>query len=259
MKTMVCFDLDMTLLDHKDYKIPASAMEALRRLKERHYVVLATGRDMDTYYSRQYKDMLEVDAIIHSNGTKITVGEQLLYESKMPKELTERILRFSEEHGIVIGVTMGDDDYYTHQDKLTEFDVKRWGESGRQYHDPWKLLNLDVRTMAYMGPPEGAKLLEAEFPELKCPMFAGGIGADVLERQCSKAEGLRMLCEYFGVDMKDTYAFGDSMNDIEILQAAAVGVAMGNAVEELKAAADYVTSDIGDDGVYKACKHLGLI
>ena len=59
--------------------------------------------------------------------------------------------------------------------------------------------------------------------------------------------------------MKDTYAFGDSMNDYEILKAAGTGIAMGNAVEELKAAADYVTDDIGDAGVYKACVHFGLI
>lgn len=259
MKAIISFDLDMTLLDHKDYTIPDSAMEALRRLRERHYVVLATGRDMDTYYSRQYKDMLEVDAIIHSNGTKITIGEKLLYESKMPRELTERILRFSEEQGIVVGVTIGDEDYFTHRDKLTEMDVKRRGKSVRQYRDPWKLLDMNVRTMDYKGPPEGAQLLKEKFPELKCLVFAGGTGADILEHHCSKANGLRMLCEYFGVDMKDTYAFGDSMNDMEILQAAAVGVAMGNAAEELKAVADYVTADIGDDGVYRACKHLGLI
>ena len=49
------------------------------------------------------------------------------------------------------------------------------------------------------------------------------------------------------------------MNDLEIIEAAGVGIAMGNAVQELKEAADYVTSDIGEDGIYKACKHFHLI
>ena len=49
------------------------------------------------------------------------------------------------------------------------------------------------------------------------------------------------------------------MNDYEIIRAAGIGVAMGNAIEELKTAADYVTDDIGRDGVYKACLHFGLI
>ena len=59
--------------------------------------------------------------------------------------------------------------------------------------------------------------------------------------------------------MEKTYAFGDSMNDLEIIQAAGVGIAMGNGAPELKEAADYVTSDIGEDGIYRACKHFHLI
>ena len=53
-------------------------------------------------------------------------------------------------------------------------------------------------------------------------------------------------------------AFGDSMNDIEVVQEAGIGVAMGNAVDALKKVADYVTAPIGEDGIYKACEHLRL-
>lgn len=259
MRSIVSFDLDMTLLDHKDYRIPDSAMEALKRLKERHIVVLATGRDMDTYYSRQYRDMLDVNAIIHNNGTKITVGNETVYDSHMPKELIRDIIQLALKEQLVVGVTLGDEDYYTNPERLVQFDIARWGESGRRFCDFWKLPELKPRTMAYIGPPEGAWKLEEAFPQLKCPLFAERCGADILERKNSKANGLQFLCEYFGTDMKDTYAFGDSMNDYEILKAAGTGIAMGNAVEELKAAADYVTDDIGDAGVYKACVHFGLI
>ena len=55
MKTLISFDVDMTLLDHATYKIPDSAMEAIEALRKNHFIVLATGRDMDTYYSRQYR------------------------------------------------------------------------------------------------------------------------------------------------------------------------------------------------------------
>ena len=110
-----------------------------------------------------------------------------------------------------------------------------------------------------MGNPEGARKLEEAFPELKCPLFGGAKGADVLEKRNSKANGLRILCEYWGVDMERTYAFGDSMNDIEIIQAAGTGIAMGNGVQALKDVADYVTADIDKDGVYKACEHFHLI
>ena len=144
-------------------------------------------------------------------------------------------------------------------EKVTERDMKAWGKSGRQYQDPWKLLEKTVRTMAYVGDAKGAKKIEKAFPEIKCPLFGGLMGADVLERRNSKANGLKILCDYLGTEIDSAYAFGDSMNDYEILQAAGVGIAMGNAVLELKEVADYVTDDISDDGIYKACKHFHLI
>ena len=101
--------------------------------------------------------------------------------------------------------------------------------------------------------------MERHFPEVTLRMFSQNYGADVIENGYSKAEGLKRLCEYYGVDLKDTYAFGDSMNDYEILVEAGTGIAMGNAREELKAAADYVTTAIGDDGIWNACVHFGLI
>lgn len=259
MKSIVSFDLDMTLLDHRIYKIPDSAMEAIEKLRDNHYIVLATGRDMDNYYSRQYRDIVKADAIIHNNGTRVTVGDKVIYETCMSKELVERVLRFAEGEGLAVGVTLGDDDYYTHPEAVIAHDKRLWGESNRRYQDPWKLLEKHIRTLAYVGDPEGAGKLEAAFPELKCPLFGGGKGADVLERKNSKANGLRTLCEYWGIDIKGTYAFGDSMNDIEIIEAAGVGVAVGNAVDALKEVADYVAADINDDGIYKACLHLGLI
>lgn len=259
MKSIVSFDLDMTLLDHRIYKIPDSALEAISRLRDNSYVVLATGRDMDNYYSRQYRDIVKADAVIHNNGTRVTAGENILYETCMPKELVKAILKFAEEEGLAVGVTLGDYDYYTHPEAVIAHDKSLWGESNRQYRDPWELTKKNIRTLAYVGRPEGAGKLEAAFPQLKCPLFGGGKGADVMEKRNSKARGLQILCEYWGIGLENTYAFGDSMNDLEIIKAAGVGIAMGNAVRELKEAADYVTADIGDDGVYKACKHFHLI
>lgn len=69
--------------------------------------------------------------------------------------------------------------------------------------------------MSYLGDEAGAKEIEARFPELKLPMFAGKMGADVIEKKASKAEGLKRLCHYFGVKMEDAVAVGDSMNDYE--------------------------------------------
>lgn len=60
-------------------------------------------------------------------------------------------------------------------------------------------------------------------------------------------------------DIEDTIAFGDSANDIGMLRAAGFGVAMGNSSEDVKLEADYVTTPVMEDGIWKACKHLELI
>ena len=109
------------------------------------------------------------------------------------------------------------------------------------------MLTMPVRTLAFVGSREQVKEMEREFPTLKLPMFASGHGADVVEKGNSKADGLRRLAVYFGEkeDLSDTVAFGDSMNDIEVVQEAGIGVAMGNAVDALKKVADYVTARSG--------------
>ena len=72
-----CFDLDMTLLDHKTFHISEKVLKDLEALKkEGHVVAVATGRDMDSEFSKAYKKQLQPDAIVHSNGQKVTVGEK---------------------------------------------------------------------------------------------------------------------------------------------------------------------------------------
>lgn len=259
MKGIVSFDMDMTLLDHSDFKIPESAYRALERLRERYYIAIATGRDLDSKFSAGLRELVEPDAVIHLNGTKVTVGDELIYHHTMKKDLVRRILEFAQGKNFSVGITTGTEDYYTNPQFIIEQDMRRWGETERSFKAPWQMLDMDVRTMTYIGQEEGAKLIEAEFPELKLPMFSSGEGADIIEKEASKAEGLIRLCEYYGVPLADTVAFGDSMNDFEIVQTAGIGIAMGNSIGALKEVADYVTTSIDQDGVWNACVNLRLI
>ena len=258
-KKIISLDLDQTLLDHSTFSIPDSALYALEHLRREFIVVLGTGRDMDNHYSRQFKEIVKPDAIIHLNGTKITVGDEVIFEHFMDKELLRKILSYAQEHSYSVGVTIGDEDYYINPPVVEAMDIKRWGKCVRNFRDPWLLMDMDIHTLAYQGTEPGVLDFEAHFPELKLPMFAGKMGADVVEKKASKAEGLKRLCQYYGVDLKDTVAVGDSMNDYEIVQTAGNGIAMGNSIEDLKPVADYITADIGDHGVYRACRHFGWI
>ncbi|MDE6682680.1 MAG: HAD hydrolase family protein, partial [Muribaculaceae bacterium] len=82
---------------------------------------------------------------------------------------------------------------------------------------------------------------------------------DIIPAGTDKSCGLRAMAEHFGFDMSETMAFGDGSNDVGMLRAAGIGVAMGNAYEKVKAAADYITTSDTDHGIVNALRHFGLI
>lgn len=258
-KRIVSFDLDMTLLDQATWKISDSALKAVEMLRKDSIIVIASGRNMDGMLSVGYKEQIRPDAVIHMNGTRVVAGDELLYEHFMDKELLKRLLSYGEEMGIAMGLTIGDKDYFVNPAEVERIDKIRWRESMRNFQDPWEMLELPIRTLAYIGEPGPVPDLEEHFPELKFPLFSSRLGADIVEVQASKANGLVRLCEYYGMDISQTVAFGDSMNDYEIVQEAGIGIAMGNSVQQLKDAADYVTDDVDKDGVWNACRHFGWI
>jgi hydroxymethylpyrimidine pyrophosphatase-like HAD family hydrolase len=82
---------------------------------------------------------------------------------------------------------------------------------------------------------------------------------DFTQKHVNKASAIAILLDKLSLNRDDTFAFGDSFNDIEMLQYCQTGIAMGNAADDLKAVADYVTSDVSDKGIFNAFKQFGLI
>ena len=82
---------------------------------------------------------------------------------------------------------------------------------------------------------------------------------DVIPTGSSKQVGMDKILEYFNIPLEATMAFGDGGNDISMLQHAGISIAMGNASEQVKQAAQYVTAPIDEDGIAKALKHFGII
>ena len=82
---------------------------------------------------------------------------------------------------------------------------------------------------------------------------------DLNVKGVDKSLGARQVMKYYGLDMSEAMAFGDGGNDVSIVRDVALGVAMGNACDELKAVADYVTASVDEDGVEAALEHFGLI
>lgn len=260
-KGLVAFDLDHTLLDHNTWKITPSAMDSIGKLKEKGYLVaIASGRDMKNRTSIEYLREVNPHALIHMNGTMVETEDDIILDHRMDKELLRRVLEFCEKHETPIGVHIDDVDYFVCPEKVLFFDKNYFKKDmERHFEDPKKLLKLPVRSLAYYGDRAGGKDLQYAFPELNVMMFSKDYGADVVEAEYSKAEGIKHLCEHFGISLAETYAFGDSSNDVEMLEKVHVGIAMGNAVPEAKEAADYITDDIDKDGIRNALLHFGLI
>lgn len=102
-----------------------------------------------------------------------------------------------------------------------------------------------------------------EFDDMETGTW-GGAGEEALfgalrSKGINKGHAIKLLLEHLGASVGDTYAFGDAKVDIPMFEVCSVGVAMGSGGDECKAAADYITDAVDDDGLYNAFKHFGLM
>jgi len=83
--------------------------------------------------------------------------------------------------------------------------------------------------------------------------------AELLPKGYGKFFGIQEVCKYLNIEEKNTYAFGDSVNDLDMLTNAGHGIAMGSGSDFAKNAAEYITNALHEDGIYNGLKHYGLI
>ena len=104
---------------------------------------------------------------------------------------------------------------------------------------------------------------KVEFPDLVANTWGGkgevALYGDLGPTGITKRHAIEVLMKHLGADFKDTISFGDAKIDLSMFECCAYNVAMGNGGPEIKEAADYITTDVNDDGLYNAFKHLGLI
>jgi len=245
---MFCFDYDNTVFSHTQHRIPPRTLDCMHAIRAQgDLVVMSTGRDLLDPSTVQYTKQINADAMVHCNGLKITIGEEVFYEHFFDNELLKRALEYADEHGITLGVVKPEALYFTHDEPLRKPEYE-YG-FGRDFRPFCELYEQRSNVMHYLGAEDKIRELARACPGICYYMFAGGSGADVLDTDASKADGIERLLDYYGLAWKDVVAFGDSTNDIDMLRRAGVGVAMGNAAEDVKKVADLVTQDIESDGL----------
>ena len=273
MTAYLFFDIDGTLVSRTEGLIPGAA-EAIRntRLKGNR-CFLCTGRHLG---SLRLADGVERDGIVFCNGAGVFLDGKVIHTSPVPAELVEKTVSLAEKMEGMYSLQSvfrtfknereiarmraqqpADPRFDTFEDMMQSF-----GASELSAYEGQDILKIDIGFKAPSVMNEFLALLD---PALS---FTAGAGTNVnLGRKAgeitradvNKAAGIRRMMEAVHGDMRSTYAFGDSSNDLEMLKECAYGIAMGNASEEVKRSADYVTDDILDDGIYHALMHFNLL
>ena len=269
---IIFLDIDGTLIDYTQ-QLPPSAAEALSLAQARgHKLLISSGRSKPSIYPWLLN--LGFDGMIAGEGAYAEFGGRIVFESAIPEAqisrvytyLDDRKIGFYEEsnsglHGnryflSETARSFGISEEVAAENLQTAFPGLTFDH--QDYH-------LDVNKVSFvMSPRINKSELEKEFGEY----FRIGIWnifgkgrdfGDFTQKNLTKATAVAVLLDKLGLKREDTFAFGDSFNDIEILQYCQTGVAMGNAVDKLKAVADYITSDVTENGIFNAFKHFGLI
>jgi hypothetical protein len=261
MTKLLFFDIDGTLWD-EHMEIPESTIPTLKQLQQNgHKIFLCSGRARGNIRSKKLLD-IGFDGIVAACGNHIEMDGKILHENILTPEMTQKVIRVLKECRMPI-VLEGPDCHWIDKEGFEDdpYVVYLFREMGKSA----KYLNGyegEIRINKMSGdilPTTDYERIKAELGDaFDCLEHEGNV-VEFVPKGTSKATGIAWLCDYLGVDRDDTYAVGDSVNDLDMLNFAGHGIAMGNGTAPAKEAAEYVTTDIHDDGIRHAMEHYGLI
>ncbi len=261
------FDLDGTLLDSSK-QIPATAVEALLKVRARGVkVFVATGRSprVDRMLGWTSEAAL-FDGGIYCNGACIHLNGQLQYAYIDPaavRTIIDEVSRYPEVHLSLNG-----------EGAFHAFNFV----PPRSIMGPWGITEEDIHPLDDAAIPHATKLLifyrelvnstrplpEGLYPRLqtlcgdRATMYLTDQGAtiQVVSRESSKLAGIGKIRQALGLAPEEIAVFGDDLNDLEMLRACPVSIAMGNGVDEVRSAAKYVTLPNDEGGVAHALRNI---
>ncbi len=267
MTKIIFLDIDGTLLSFRTHRVPASTIEAIHQARQQGIKVwIATGRPLPFVNNL---DGLEYDGIMCVNGARCQIQSPqqnpedvtVIHSQPIPRADIERMVAEQHRSGLPI-VYAGNEGAILAapggipsivNEVFSYLDIKM-----PPLVQPEEALNFTV--MQIIG-----FYTEAEQEHIMGDILKGcsdtrwhPVFADCIAKGTSKATGIDRVIRHYGFDLSETMAFGDGGNDIEMLRHAGIGVAMGNASDEVKAAADIVTTSVDDNGVANIINKLVL-
>ena len=250
------FDIDGTLFSHTIHAIPESTKRTVKLLREKGIkVFIATGRSLKETKRVPLGDM-KFDGYVTLNGQIcLDAEENILFEVPIKGEDGAYLLDAFVNKKFPLAIVEKERIYINYIDDS----VIRAQKSVNIPLLPIKEYQGApiYQFIGYMNWEETGKIAP-KIPNCKITRWYDE-GIDIISKDGGKANGIQKVLEFYGMTKEEIIAFGDSDNDMDMLEFAGIGVAMGNAEESVKAVADYVTTDIDEDGIWNACRHLELI
>ena len=265
---LIFLDIDGTLTVPGENVPPQSALDAIRAARHNgHKVLICTGR---SWSMTESVAAYGFDGVICSAGSYILLGGEVLYDHPMNADELRRVLDVMRSPDLFCileskSATFADvgaesfgganSEALRWQKMLTEsFDISPL----RDYHgEPvYKVSFLCTRRPALERPRQ---LLQDRFEFCLQDFLSGDtVNGELINRDFSKGAAIRRVCAYYGAPVAETVAFGDSMNDLDMIETAGIGVCMGNGSPELKRHADRIAPPVERDGLAAAFRELGL-
>lgn len=249
-------DIDGTTYQNNIHDLPVSAWKALKELHENGFkLVIDTSRAKQEmiHLPKEYVDSM--DAVIMMAGGQIEIGGKTIYHY-LPDDHVKKGVAYMEAHGIV---------YRWVDDQGACFLNRNVPEINEKFsrlysmvpdYKPWEGEHL-VHLLYYTDDAREIQDIDDIFATESHIHY--GFGHEQISHGMNKATSMDLVSAAFGLTIENSAAFGDGANDVIMIKAAKIGVAMGNACDAAKEAADYVTDNIEDDGLYNACKEFGWI
>ena len=272
---LIFLDIDGTLCVPGSNVPPTSALEAIRKARAAgHLVFLCTGRNLG-----MLSPLLGYgfDGVVGSSGGYVTCGDTVIYDCPMTPEQQETAMEVLNRNGVFRTVECRDRSYT--DEGFKEFlkekarrdsnsEVLRWREQIEK--------DLGILPMAaYKGDPiykmvlmcedrtqldEPVAVLSNDFAiVIQDDTSKGYVNGEMVLRCFDKGQAIRRVCDHFGLPLSDTFGYGDSMNDLEMIEVVGHSVVMANGSDTLKAMADEVCPAVADDGLYASFRRNGLI
>ncbi len=272
-KKLIFLDIDGTLTSAGSNTPPDSALEAIRKTQAKgNLVFLCTGRN---YAMLSPLLKYGFDGMVAGAGGFVTVGDEVIFDCPMSEEETRTALDILHKNGVFCtieakDVTYGDEnlgDFLSGQSGGNS-EIERWRKALSESlnihpmseYDGRPIYKVVIMCLEERQLTEAKAALEDKFnfciQEVQAHACLNG---ELINRKFDKGRGVLRVCEYLGVPVEDTYGFGDSMNDLEMIQTVGTSVCMANGAETLKAISDVVCPSVEEDGLAQAFEQLGLV